>query len=157
SKNIQIPLSWSPDGQLLLFREISARTSDDIWVLSQTGDRKATPWLQTDFVEDDARFSPNGHWVAYVSDQTGQSEVWVRPFQGPGSPIRVSSSGGFDPVWSRDGKELFYEMDGKLMSVEVTAQGSDLNVKQPRALFKGGFMPGRGGYDVSPDGRFLMI
>jgi hypothetical protein len=76
----------------------------------------------------------------YPLDQTGQSEVWIRPFPGPGSPIRVSPSGGHDPVWSRDGKELFYQNSGKLMSVEVNAQKPELRMKPPRELFEGGFV-----------------
>jgi Tol biopolymer transport system component len=78
------------------------------------------------FREGDARFSADGRWVAYVSDQTGEAEVWVRPFPGPGSPIRISPNGGHGPVWSPDGKELFYEEDGKLMAAAVGSRQPEL-------------------------------
>jgi Tol biopolymer transport system component len=160
--NVQIPLSWSPSGDDLLFREVSARTRDDIWLLPMTGNREPRPWLPlTEFADDEATFAPNGRWVAYVTDQTGQPEVWIRPFPGPGSPTRVSPSGGHDPIWARNGRELFYQIDGKLMAADVTATESQLQVKAPRMLFQGGFQPYAAGlpatYDVAPDGRFLMI
>jgi serine/threonine-protein kinase len=161
SPNIQAPLSWSPNGEELLFLEAAPRTGRDLWLLSLTGNRKPRQWLQTDFAEDEGTFSPNGRWIAFVSDQTGQPEVWVRPFAGPGSPIRVSPSGGHDPVWSPNGNELFYQSTGKLMSVEITATDDEIRVKSQRELFQGGFVPYQAGtprtYDVARDGRFLMI
>ena len=118
-------------------------------------------WIGTDFVEDEAAFSPNGKWVAYVTDQTGSSEVVVRPFPGPGSPIRVSPGGGHDPVWSRNGMELFYQNGGELMSAEIISWEPVLRFRPARPLFKGGFVPYATGtprtYDVAPDGRFVMI
>jgi serine/threonine-protein kinase len=161
SANVQIPLSASPDGRELLFRETGVRTQSDIWRLPLTGDREPKPWLDSEFSEDEAAFSPNGRWVAYVSDQTGPFEVWIRPFPGPGPPTRVSSRGGHDPVWSRNGKELFYQEGAKLMSLDVGEQASEIRVTSPRELFEGGFVlytqatPRT--YDVAADGRFLMI
>lgn len=96
-----------------------------------------------------------------MSDQTGASEVWVRPFPGPGSPIRVSPAGGHDPVWSRSGTELFYQEVTKLMTAEIAARQPELRFHTPRMLFDGGFVPYELNvprtYDVAPDGRFLMI
>jgi Tol biopolymer transport system component len=153
------PQDWSPDG--LLFVQLAQNRRRELWLLPLTGDRKPRPWLQTGFDENEGTFSPSGRWVAYVTDQTGQPEVWVRPFPGPGSPRRVSSTGGHDPVWSRDGRELFYQNGAKLMSVEVGVQEPELQVKPPRMLFEGGFVPYVLGtartYDVDSTGRFLMI
>ena len=95
--------------------------------------------------------------MAYTSDQSGTAEVWVRPFPGPGAPVRVSPDGGRDAVWSRDGKELFYRNGLKILSARVVPDVT-FRVEAPRALFEGGFDPGsERGYDVAPDGRFVMI
>ncbi len=127
-------------------------------MLLRVNARTPQPWLKTAFNEREANFSPNGRWVAYVSDQTGRPEVWLRPFPGPGSPIRVSPDGGHEPVWSRNGKEFFYQYGEQLMAVEVAAE-EPLRLKPPRVLFEGGFVRSNGlrTYDVAPDGRFLMI
>jgi Tol biopolymer transport system component len=161
STNNQFPSTWSPDGTELIYREVGP-TSTQLWRLPMTGsDRKPRLLYGTEFLEDEAAFSPNGKWIAYVTDQTGSPEVVFRPFPGPGSPIRVSPGGGHDPVWSRDGKELFYQNGGKLMSAEVITWEPALRLKPPRQLFEGGFIPFFTGqprtYDVAPDGRFVMI
>jgi hypothetical protein len=144
-----------------LFTEFNPRTRLDLYLLPASGERTPRAWLQTEFNEGEPAFSPNGRWVAYMSDQTGQPEIWVRPFPGPGSPIRVSARGGQEPIWSRDGKELFYQERAKLMAVEVIAQEPELRLRPPQALFEGGFVPGSPTvprtYDVAPDGRFLMM
>ncbi len=159
--NGQTGAVWAPTGQLLMFNEASGQTGTDLWIMRATGDRKPEPWLQTMFDEGEASFSPDGRWVAYVSDQTGDAEVWVRPFPGPGSPVRVSPNGGHDPRWSRDGKELFYHEGNKMMTAEVVSTQPDVRFRMPRVLFDGGFIPWEPNaprtYDVAPDGRFLMI
>ena len=161
SDNSQGPWAWSPDGQWLLFAETSPQSGSDIWLLPTTGEKKPRPWLQTSFDEAEPSFSTDGRWVAYVSDQTGRPEVWVRPFPGPGSPTRVSPEGGHDPVWSRDGDELFYQEGTKLVTAVIAAKQPELQFKPPRLLFEGGFTPYEVNsprtYDVASDGRFLMI
>ena len=152
----ELPLAWSPDAAFLLFQG-----KDNLWVLDM-GDRQARPWLPTPpSAEFGGRFSPDGRWVAYASDQTGALEVWVRPFPGPGAPVRVSSDGGHDPAWSRDGKELFYENGPKLLSARVESDAPDFRVAAPQVLFEGGFAhdadPMLRFFDVAPDGRLLMI
>jgi Tol biopolymer transport system component len=157
----QAPLAWSPDGRWLLFGQITPKTGADLAVIDMTGDKMPRPWLQTEFDEDEASFSPDGRWVSYVSNQTGRAEVWLRPFPGPGAPLRVSPDGGHEPIWSRNSRELFYQSGRKLMTVEVAASDRELRLKPPRVLFEGGFLPYDPNvprtYDVAPDGRFLMI
>jgi serine/threonine protein kinase/Tol biopolymer transport system component len=152
----RVPMDWSPDGAFVLFLEQTKLS------LLHVSDGKVRPWLQTPFAEFGGRFSSDGHWVAYASDQSGASEVWVRPFPGPGAPVRVSSDGGHDPVWSRDDKEIFYDNGQKLLSARVASAAPDLRVDAPRVLFEGGFVHDTKDmtirfFDVAPDGRFLMI
>lgn len=105
--------------------------------------------------------SPNGKWVAYTSDQTGQPEVWLRSSQDAGSPLRVSADGGRDAVWSTDGGELFYRSGARMMAVKLAPAApaaSTIRLESPEQLFEGGFEPGsQRAFDVAPDGRFLMI
>jgi serine/threonine-protein kinase len=159
STNNQAPVAWSPDGRWILFREVNPNTKTDLMMLGADG--KTQPWLQTEFAEDAAAFSPDGKWVSYVSDQTGRAEIWVRPFPGPGAPIRISPDGGREPLWSRNGSELFYQNGRKLMTAEVVSRQPALQFKPPRVLFEGGFVPFDANvprtYDVAADGRFLMI
>jgi len=150
--------TWSGDGWLV-YNELGDSTRTDLWKQPASGG-KAEPWVQTSFAENNAMFSPDGKWVAYVTDATGSDEVWVRPFPGPGSPVRVSVAGGHDATWSRDGKELFYQEGSKLMGVPV-ASTSPLRMQAPKLLFEGGFIAWEPNtprtFDVAPDGRFLMI
>jgi len=159
SPNAQMAAASSPSGQWVLYRELGSTTRSDLLLLGADGTSR--PWLQTGFEEDAASFSPDGRWVSYVSDQTGRAEVWVRPFSGPGAPIRISPDGGREPVWSRTGSELFYQSGRKLMMAEVASRSPDLRLNRPRMLFEGGFVPYGANfprtYDVAADGRFLML
>ena len=111
--------SWSPDGRRLLYRQIGATTGQDVWVYS-ADDRTLTPFLQSSSNELSATFSPDGRWVAYVSDESGRAEVYVRPFPGPGTRSQVSIDGGTAPVWSRDGRELFFAKGDTLFATAVS-------------------------------------
>ena len=114
----QYPSSWSPDGRFLLFEEIEAATQRrDVWVLP--ADESPKPVIVTGFYERGAVFSPDGRHIAYVSDESGRPEVYVQPFPGPGPKVAVSLNGGLQPVWSRDGKELFYREDDWLVAAAV--------------------------------------
>lgn len=151
--------SVSPDGQILAFHEFSPQTGGDIWVLSLQGDRKPRPFLQTPSNEVGARFSPDGRWIAYMSDESGHPEVYVQAFPGPGGKWKISTEGGVEPVWSRNSPELFYRNEDQMMAVDVATQPTFIASK-PRFLFRGQFdrTPWGANYDVSPDGqRFLMI
>ena len=159
SRYEQSPSAWTPDGDSLLYEEVAASRTDLLRLSLKDG--KSLPWLQTEFDEGNASISPNGQWVSYVADQSGRGEVWVRPYPGPGAPIRVSSDGGQEPIWSRSGNELFYQSGDTLMSAEIIGRGASLEFRAPRALFRGGFVPFDPNvprtYDVGRDGRFLMI
>jgi Tol biopolymer transport system component len=158
---LQVPTSWSPDGQFLAFHENHPKTARDIWVLRMS-DHKAQPFLVTPFNEGGAMFSPDGHWLAYVSNESGRPEVYVQPFPGPGGKWQISTEGGTEPTWNRNGKELFYRSGNKMMALDVTTQPG-FSPGKPRMLFEGQYLaqdwPQVGTlYDVSPDGqRFLMV
>jgi eukaryotic-like serine/threonine-protein kinase len=165
---MQTPESVSPDGRAMLFTQRSAETGADIFVLPLTGDRRARPLLQSKFDEGAPKFSPDGNWVAYCSNESGKPEVYVTPYPGPGPKVLVSTDGGSDPVWRRKGGELYFRRGTQMMVVQVTTQPK-LTLSKPRVLWDGAYMHGTssscGGpgvtssnYDVSADGeRFVMI
>ena len=159
SEYLQGPASWSPDGQLLAIAEINPTTGRDIWVLRMS-DRKAQPFLKTPFNESVPSFSPDGHWLAYISDESGRYEVYVQPYPGPGGKYQISADGGTEPIWNRNGRELFYRSGNKMMAVEIATQPG-FAVGKPQMLFEGQYLPTEAtfpNYDVSPDGqRFLML
>jgi len=160
------PTSWSADGKFLLYHARGAGTDFDAWVLPLTPERpgaplKPFPFAQSPFNELTAQFSPDGRWIAYISDESQRYEVYVARFPGAGGKHQISASAGFAPRWRRDGKEIFYATtDAKLMSAAVTVKGDALEVGEVRPLFGSAF--GGGGftyrYDVSADGqRFLIV
>ena len=153
------PMSWSPDGQLLAFVEVNPTTGYDIWVL-RLGDRKAQPFLRTPFNESVPQFSPDGRWLAYISNESGPWEIYVQPYPGPGGKWQISTEGGTEPVWNPNGRELFYRSSDKMMAVEITTQPS-FSAGKPRVLFEGRYEPTPAtfpDYDITPDGqRFLML
>ena len=119
------------------------------------GERKAYPYLQTEFNEHTAKLSPNGQWLAYASDETKRTEIYIQTFPNPGGKWPISTNGGSRPIWSRDGKELFFiGLDRKLMAVEVKS-GAKFEAGLPKPLFDT-LLPSGAWYDVSKDGRFLM-
>jgi serine/threonine-protein kinase len=154
----QTPGSWSPDGRTLAFSEIDLATGEDISLLHLDGDRKPQPLMASEFSEANPKLSPNGRWLAYESDESGRREIYLQSFPPPGRKWQISTEGGDEPVWSRDGRELFYTNGDKLMSVAILTQPT-LSVGSPRLLFEGRYarsQTGSAAYDVSPDGqRFL--
>jgi len=133
---------WSRDGRFLLFSSVDPQTKSDLWVLPLTADAAPAgppaPFLQTEFNERQGQFSPDTHWVAYVSDESGRPEIWVQRFPASsteGSKMRISVDGGDQPRWRRDGKELFYaSLDGQLMATDITL-GSAITPGTTKALF----------------------
>ena len=155
-ENYQMPRSWSPDGESLAFREVSAEGSR-IWVLPRGGE----PEPLTDATYDAAspKFAPQGGWIAYSSDETGQAEVYVRRYPGTERPEQLSRSGGRQPVWSRDGRDLHYRSGNRMMVVRVETE-PELRLGEPVELWRHPYFSQEGhfpNYDVAPDGRFLML
>jgi len=175
SEYYQGPSSWSKDGQFLAFAEVNPVTQRDIWVLSMGGPaagsgqvpsaasgqvRKAQVFLRTPFTESAPRFSPDGRWLAYSSDESGRYEIYVQPFPGPGGKWQISTDGGTEPMWNPNGRELFYRSGDKMLAADIATQPG-FAVGRPRTLFEGQYIPTPStfpNYDVSPDGqRFLML
>jgi Tol biopolymer transport system component len=159
STRLKAPVDWSKDGRYIIEDAIAdSKTGTDIWVLPLFGDKKPFPYLQTDANEAAAKLSPNGQWLAYQSDESKRNEIYVTTFPQPGGKWQVSTSGGSYPVWSRDGKELFYVgADRKMMAVDVKS-GPKFDPGVPRSLFdvRADLTAFGAGYDVGKDGRFLI-
>jgi Tol biopolymer transport system component/tRNA A-37 threonylcarbamoyl transferase component Bud32 len=153
---LQVACDWSSDGQVIVYSERDPKTGMDLWQVSPTGDRKPEPILQTRFEERGARLSPDSRWLAYVSDESGQFEVYVQPFPGPGERRRVSRAGGSGPRWRGDGKELFYVTPERdVVSVPFNAADTQ-PAGPPLPLFR--VTSKVVDYDVTRDGqRFLII
>jgi hypothetical protein len=181
----KVPTDWSRDGRYIVFNSIDPKrkTNRNIWVLPLFGDRKPFPYLQTEFTGVAATFSPDGHWIAWESDETGRYEVYLGPFPVGGRPPpggrtavrppgetgsgpqdgnwQVSQGGGIQPQWKREGSSLFYVApEGKLMEASVKEKGAAVEIGVPHELLQ---MPLQFGgpldstYTVAPDGhRFLV-
>ncbi len=163
SKNWCHPADWSPDGQYITFTESNPKTNFDVWILRLGEQKKAIPFLVTDANEASAMFSPDGKWLAYSSDESGQPEVYVQPFlPEKGGKWQVSTNGGYTPKWSKDGKELFYlSLDNQITSSEVKL-GSTFEAAVPRPLFAihpyllPRIAPWQDAFEPAPDGRFVV-
>jgi len=159
----QFPTSWSPDGRALAFYEDHPETRRDVWVLSMGAERTRSPILKTPFQERAPAFSPDGRWLAYVSDESGRDEVYVLPYPGPGGKVAISTGGGTEPVWSADGRELFYRSSDRMIVVAVKTAPT-FAAGAPRVLFQEPYVrdnssgAGIPNYDVSRDGqRFVVV
>jgi len=156
------PSSWSPDGQVLACVLVDDPVNNDIWMLPLEGEPR--PFIESPFAEGWPAFSPDGRWLAYASDQSGQFEVYVTPYPGPGPRVQISNDGGIAPVWSPNGGELFYRGSmghpplRSVRAVEIMMEPS-FSSGRSRELFKGNFMssePVRS-YDVTSDGQKFLI
>jgi serine/threonine-protein kinase len=154
-----IPEDWTADGKLLMIQTTSAPTGTDLFLLERATLARR-PWLQTPSNEAEARISPSGRWVAYVSDQTGRAEVWVRAFDGSGAPVRVSADGGHEPRWSAREKTIYFANGTRMMAADISLSPT-ITASPPRQLFEGGFIPynstHRRTFDVTPDDRLLVV
>ena len=156
----KFPSDWSPDGRFLLYYEINPKTKYDLWVLPDPGgapgDKKPIPFLRTEFNEILGAFSPDGKWIAYQSDESGNYEVYVQTFPSTGAKWQVSKGGGTHPRWRRDGKELFYLGGRKMTAVEVKI-GATFQGGNPQPLFDTSITNSFVRYAVTRDGqRFLF-
>jgi Tol biopolymer transport system component len=154
--NGQTAHSFSPDGKRLVFGEGSTA---DLQVLSMEGERTSQPLFQSQFNETKAMISPDGHWIAYESNESGR-QIYVRPFPNvEAGKWQISRDGGQEPVWAPRGQELFYRNGEAMMVVGIKTEPTFL-AGSPVVLFTGGYLTNITGvtYDISPDGqRFLMI
>jgi dipeptidyl aminopeptidase/acylaminoacyl peptidase len=166
SSDRKYPQDLSRDGRFVVYSTFGTgqAANADLWVLPLSGERKPFVFLKTEFHETQAQFSPDGRWMAYVSNESGRDEVYISGFPMVGSKVQVSTSGGRQPRWRRDGKELFYlSPDRKFTAVPINTEPT-LGVGTPRVLFGVPFTPGGTGvpasrhqYDVAADGeRFLL-
>jgi eukaryotic-like serine/threonine-protein kinase len=166
--SMQSPESWSPDGRTLAFTQMDdPQSGSDIYTLSLDGEKKPRALLRTKFSEGSPKFSPDGAWLAYSTNESGQPEVWAMAYPA-GERIHISTNGGTDPLWRHDGRQLYYRLGDQMMVVDVS-YGPALKASKPRMLWRGNYLAGAGSscgmagptsanYDVTPDGeRFLMI
>jgi eukaryotic-like serine/threonine-protein kinase len=169
SKNVIWPSSFTPDGRRLAFSDVSPETNMDLWTLplDLTDPDHPKPgkpekfWAspQTDAVP---MFSPDGHWIAYLSTEPGQAEIFVRPFPGPGGVWQISVGGGTYPFWSREGKQLFYRsLSDRIFVVDYTAKGDTFTAGKPRPWSETPTRTAGGNalvpIDLAPDGKHFAI
>ncbi|MFQ5745416.1 MAG: hypothetical protein ACE5HV_17825, partial [Acidobacteriota bacterium] len=156
--NTAVPLSLSRRDGTLFYYEVTAANERDIWALPPGGEPQ--PLLTTPANERAPMISPDGRFLAYVANEEGRDEVYVRPYPETGSRFRISSDGGTEPLWRRDGRELFFRNGDRMMAVAIETEPS-FRAGRPETLFESAFVLdqfGNPNYDVSPDGRrFLMI
>jgi Tol biopolymer transport system component len=158
----KLPDDVSPDGRYAIYDSQISAGSDELWALPLFGERKPFAFVQGTFFALSARFSPSGQYVAYTSSETGRAEIYVQTFPQPTGKWQISATGGVDPMWRHDGKELYYlTPDNHLMAVAVDADSAAFQAGTPKQLFQAQAIPSRGWrnvYVASPDGqRFLML
>jgi dipeptidyl aminopeptidase/acylaminoacyl peptidase len=154
------PSDWSRDGQYLAYTESHPDTSNDIWLFQMTGERKAVPLLRSPFTEFHPRFSPDGGWLAFTSNESGRDDVYVQRLRDRATRRLVSGGGGGYPRWSRDGRALNYRAaDGRLMTVPVRMVGSSVELGTPAPILQLIDPPAVHPYpyDIAPDGRILAL
>ena len=159
-QDIQIPNSWSRHGVLAYSEGLPDK--GDIWTFSVEGERQPQEFVVTEFNERHSMFSPDGQWIAFTSNRSGQDEIYVKAYPGPGGIVQISSEGGSQPLWARDGKELFYRNGDMMMVISVQTEPTFKMLAAPRLLFQGSYYSGSfdwaPNYDVTPDGqRFVMV
>jgi serine/threonine-protein kinase len=160
----RLPGSWTRDGKFLAFTEINPKSGKDIWIFKRDSS-VASPLLSSPFQEHSPVFSPDGSWLIYVSDESGREEVYATRYPGLDEKKSISTSGGREPVWSRDGQEVFYRNGDQLIAVPVQLSPA-FAIGESRVILEGTWAEGawqeqsitNADYDVSADGqRFLMV
>jgi Tol biopolymer transport system component len=162
SKNLQVPWSFAPDGKRLAFFEQASGTGYDLWTLPLESDSaglragKPEVFLQTPANEVGSSFSPDGRWLAYMSDELGNFQVYVRAFPDKGGKWQISNTGGAYPMWSRNGRELFFEtLDRHIMVAAYAVKGDSFEADKPRIWSEKhlGDVGTRLNVDLAPDGK----
>ncbi|MEP6995811.1 MAG: protein kinase, partial [Acidobacteriota bacterium] len=156
SKHWIFATSWSPDGRFLAYEDLDPTTGFDIWILPVEGDRKPYPFVRTPFLEWFGEFSRDGRWMAYESNESGRSEIYLRPFPGSGGKWQISTEGGVRPEWSHDGREVFYFDGDKLLHVSVDPTHA-LAAGRPELLFPFNCFNSGRCYDVAPDDKHFLF
>ena len=154
-ENSQFPNSFSPDGSILVFTERTPDNGPDIMLLRLGDEAEPESFLATPFSEFHPAVSPDGRWIAYVSRESGEFEVFVSSFPRAGSPVKISEGQGFQPKWTPDGREIVYGYENQCMVVSVSTEGDVFRAQKPEPMFelRGNF--GRS-FDVGPDGQRLL-
>jgi hypothetical protein len=150
---------WSDDGRFIVYQTAGAGSSNGIWALPLSGDREPILLVESPADLDEPQISPDGRWLAFNSEESGQFEVYVQPFQAKGEKLRISTGGGGQPRWRGDGRELFYlALDGTMMAVEMR-EGDTLRHAIPEPLFPTGITvdPTIDQYAVTSDGQRFLI
>lgn len=152
-------VSISPDSRHLALNALPGATGEDILIVTIDGSAPIRDFAKSAFHEVSPMFSPDGKWIAYASDESGRFEIYVQPFSGPGGKWQISADGGTEPVWARNGKELFYRSERKMMAVPLQTAPT-FAPGRAQLLFEADFVSSHRNhpnYDVGADGRFLMI
>jgi eukaryotic-like serine/threonine-protein kinase len=157
SSEAKTTTDWSPDGRFILYTSQALKTQTDIWALPLFGDRKPIPVARTAFGENGGRFSPDGRWIAFQSNESGRNEVYVRRFPESGTKVQISNGGGTSPMWRKDTQELFYLAPGdaaiQVMSARVSLTDVRMDAQTPVALFS---KPSGSSVDTIDGQRFLI-
>jgi serine/threonine protein kinase len=156
------PESWSKDGKYIIYDELDSKDENDIWALPLFGDGKAFPVIKTPDDEEQGQLSPDSKWIAYMAVETGRPEIYVQSFPPAGAKYQISSQGGYQPRWSRNGKELFFLASGDLMAVDIESgvaadKTTILKPGIPRKLLTLSILLDRNNYDVTADGQRFLV
>jgi len=157
SPKTQSAMDWTPDEKFLAFYQVENSGGPDIWALPAAGDRKPFPLLTTQFVEVGGKFSRDGKWLLYTSDESGQFENYVVPFPNPTRKFQISKGGGGFAFWRRDGKEIIYQgPEGKLMAVSISLSRDTLVAGEPKPLFDGPLGGSNSLWGITPDAQKIL-
>ncbi|MGH2566790.1 MAG: TolB family protein [Bacteroidota bacterium] len=152
------PGSWTPDDGMLAYVVMSKETQEDVWVHSKTGEQQLRPVIQSPAMENSPRISPDGRWIAYVSNESGQNEVYVRPFPEGAGKWRMSNGRGLIPRWAPDGKRLYFAREDRILSVSVSivskGNSSAMDIGREEQVLS---VNGLTGFDISPNGRTFVV
>jgi len=162
SSGVQTPDAWSPDGRYLVYDKVGPAIDFDLWILPMFGDHKPHVFLQAPGIQQHASISPDGHWIAYESDESGRFEIYVQSFPNPGGKWQVTSEGGLQAQWRRDGRELFYLSPNKKLVSVATRESPTFSAGVPQPLFDApislnGINDSRARYVFTPDGQRVLV